>query len=121
MAAYFSKVRISHVFPHKLAFSTTILTSFVFLLPISVMFRYLDHLVFWLPTEWHHPCVRTPVERGGVVNELVSSNSVPYFRIFLPHKTGMPIVAAADGKRLAPPLTLRAPGPMLLAPPGEYE
>ena len=21
----------------------------------------------WLPTEWHHPCVRTPVERDGVV------------------------------------------------------
>jgi len=21
----------------------------------------------WLPTEWHHPCVRIPVERDGVV------------------------------------------------------
>ena len=35
----------------------------VFLLPISIRFRYLDRL--WLPTEWHHPCVRTPVERDG--------------------------------------------------------
>ena len=27
----------------------------VLLLPISIGFRYLD---LWLPTEWHHPCVR---------------------------------------------------------------
>ena len=39
--AYFSKVRISH----KVAFSTAILTLFVFLLPISIRLRYLDHLV----------------------------------------------------------------------------
>jgi len=32
----------------------------------------------WLPTEWHHPRVRTPVERDAAVQ--VSSNSVPYFR-----------------------------------------
>ena len=32
-------------FPHKLAFSTAILILFVFLLPISVRFRYLDHLL----------------------------------------------------------------------------
>ena len=30
---------------HKLAFSTAILILFVFLLPISIMFRYLDHLI----------------------------------------------------------------------------
>ena len=30
---------------HKLAFSTAILTFFVFLLPISIRFHYLDHLV----------------------------------------------------------------------------
>jgi len=39
--AYFSKVRISH----KVAFSTALLTLFVFLLPISIRLRYLDHLV----------------------------------------------------------------------------
>ena len=45
-------------FPHKMAFSTAISISFVFLLPISI----------WLPTKWHHPCVWTiPVERDGVV------------------------------------------------------
>ena len=44
--AYFSKVRISHIFfPHKLAFSTAVLILFLFLLPISIRFRYLDHLV----------------------------------------------------------------------------
>jgi len=43
--AYFSKVRIFHIFPHKLALSTAILLLFVFLLPISIRFRYLDHLV----------------------------------------------------------------------------
>jgi len=43
--AYFSKVRISHNFPHKMAFSTAILILFVFLLAISIRFRYLDHLV----------------------------------------------------------------------------
>ena len=43
--AYFSKVRISHIFPHKLAFSAAILILFVFLLPISIRFCYLNHLV----------------------------------------------------------------------------
>jgi len=55
--AYFSQVNMSHIFPHKMAFSTAISISFVFLLPISI----------WLPTEWHHPCVQTPVERDEVV------------------------------------------------------
>ena len=32
-------------FPHKMAFSTAILILFVFLLPISFRFHYLDHLV----------------------------------------------------------------------------
>jgi len=41
--AYFSKVRISHISPHKLAFLTAVLILFVFLLPISIRFRY--HLV----------------------------------------------------------------------------
>jgi len=43
--AYFRKVRISHIFPHKLAFSTAILILFVFLLAISIRFRYRDNLV----------------------------------------------------------------------------
>jgi len=45
--AYFSEVRTSHIFPHKLAFSTAILMFFVSLLSISIVirFRYLDHLV----------------------------------------------------------------------------
>jgi len=45
--AYFSKqsICISHILPHKLAFSTAILILFVFVLPISIRFRYLDHLV----------------------------------------------------------------------------
>ena len=55
--AYFSKVCISHVFPHKLAFLTAILT-FVFLLPISIRFCYLDHLVAkrMVPSMCLDPC-----------------------------------------------------------------
>ena len=54
-------------FSHKLAFSTAILTSLAFILPMSIRFRYLDSTI-WLPTEWHHPCVRRiPVERDRVV------------------------------------------------------
>ena len=41
----FSKVRLLRIFPHKLAFSTAILILFVFLLPLSIMFCYLDRLV----------------------------------------------------------------------------
>ena len=36
---------IAYFFPHKLAFLTAILTFFVFLLPISIRFHYLDHPV----------------------------------------------------------------------------
>ena len=43
--ARFSKVRTSHIFLHKLAFSTVILTLSVLPLPISIRFRYLGHLV----------------------------------------------------------------------------
>jgi len=50
--AYFSRVRISHI----LAFSTAILILFVFILPISIRFHYLDHLLL---TEWHQPCIQT--------------------------------------------------------------
>ena len=34
--AYFRKVHISHIFPHKLSFSAAILILFVFLLPICL-------------------------------------------------------------------------------------
>ena len=43
--ARFSKVRISHIFLHKLALSMAILILLEFLFPISIRFRYLDHLV----------------------------------------------------------------------------
>jgi len=52
--AYFAYCRIFGIlyksvhiayFPLKLAFLTVILVLFVFLLPISIRFRYLDHLV----------------------------------------------------------------------------
>jgi len=43
--AFFSKVRISHIFSHKLTLSTAILILFVFLLPITIRFHYLDHQV----------------------------------------------------------------------------
>ena len=67
--AYFSHVHISHIFfPHKMAFSTAISISFVFLLPIFI----------WLPTEWHHPCVWTiPAERDGVVGFKQSCTMFP--------------------------------------------
>ena len=43
---YFGKsARIAYFFPRKLAFSTAVLTFFVFLLPISIRFCYLKHLV----------------------------------------------------------------------------
>jgi len=42
--AYFNKVHIWHIFQHKLAFLMAILTFFVFLLRISVRFRYLPQL-----------------------------------------------------------------------------
>ena len=48
IAAFFhifqQSAHMSHIFfPHKLAFSTAILILFMFLLPISIRFRYLDH------------------------------------------------------------------------------
>ena len=50
----------------------------------------------WLPTEWHHPCVRTPVEQDGLVGFKQSCISTAHLvfsavRIFfkMPHKTDM--------------------------------
>ena len=57
-------MRILHIFQHKLAFLTAILIFLVFLLPIQLG---LVTSVICLPTEWHHPRVRTLVEWDGVV------------------------------------------------------
>ena len=38
---FHQSAHIAYFFPHKLAFSTVLLTLFVFLLPISIRFRYL--------------------------------------------------------------------------------
>jgi len=56
---------IAHFFPQKLAFLMAILILFVSLTPISIRFRYLDHLVAnrMAPSM----CPRAPVERSGVV------------------------------------------------------
>ena len=62
--AYFSKVRISHIFLHKLAFRQQFQYYFCFCYLLLLDFVTSS---IWLPTEWHHPCVRTPVEREGVV------------------------------------------------------
>jgi len=59
-------------FPHKLAFSTAVLVLIVFLLPILLGFA---TSTIWMPTEWHQPCVRTPLNE---ITQLVSSNSVPH-------------------------------------------
>jgi len=68
IAAYFAYCRIFRIFqrsahiayfpPHKLAFSTAILVLFVFILPISIRFRYLDHLVAnrMAPSTCPDPC-----------------------------------------------------------------
>jgi len=55
--AYFGKVHILRTFPHKLAFSTAFLILFVFLLPISIRFRYLDLVANRLaPSMCPDPC-----------------------------------------------------------------
>jgi len=57
-------------FPHKLAFSTAILVLFVSILPVSIRFRYLNHLVANGMAPSMCPEYSGPlwsVERGGVV------------------------------------------------------
>ena len=78
-AAYFACCRIFHIFqqsahiaffPHKLAFSTAILILFVSILPVSIRFRYLNHLVANGMAPSMCPEYSGPlwsVERGGVV------------------------------------------------------
>jgi len=93
--------RITYFFTHKVAFSTKILTLPVFLLPISLV-AFVTSTI-WLPTDWHHPCVWTPVERdGGSWFQAILYHVSAYFhcifgiyeiRIFLIkmlHETDMP-------------------------------
>ena len=40
--------------------------------------------IIWLPTEWHHPCVRTPVERdGGVGSQAVLYHICAAYLVFM--------------------------------------
>jgi len=103
IAAFFrifqQSARIAYFFPHKFAFSTTILVLFVFLLPISIRFRYLD---IWLPTVWQHPCVRPCGTRSDSQFQATLYHITAYFchifgayavRIYcfyMLHKTDMP-------------------------------
>ena len=86
-AAYFAYCRIfqqsahiTYLFLHKLVFLTAILILFVFPLRLSIRFRHLYHLVAnrMLPLM----CPDTCGTRWG---SWFLSNSLPYFRIFLPH------------------------------------
>jgi len=97
--AYFSKVRISHIFPHKLAFSTAILILLAFLLPISISFRYLDHLVANRMALSMCP-VPCGTRWGSWLQAILSHISAHFRRIFgvyavriflkLPNKNGVP-------------------------------
>ena len=87
IAACFAYCRVVRIFQQNahIAYFTRINWHFRRQFKYSLCFCYPFLLGFvtstiWLPTEWHHPCVRTPVERDGVA--MVSSNSVPYFHIF---------------------------------------
>jgi len=61
--AYFSNVRISHIFSIKIGIFDG------------------DFNSIWLPTEWHHPRVRTPVERDGIVSFKQFCTIFPYFLV----------------------------------------
>ena len=90
IAAFFSKVRISH----KFAFSTAILILFVFPLPISIIFCYLNHLV----ADRMAPS-RCPDPRGTRWNSwfrAILYHTPAAYLVFMhiclkrPHKTDMP-------------------------------
>jgi len=103
--AYFSKVRILHIFLHKMAFSTAIFILFVFLLPISIKFRYLDHLFVnrmapcmrldlcgtrccsWFPAVLYHT--------SAYFHRIFGVYAIRIFLIKMPHKTDMPIQSLA--------------------------
>jgi len=97
--AYFSKVRISHIFPHKLAFSAAILILFVFLLPISIRFCYLNHLVAnrMAPSMCPDPCgtwwgiwfQAVLYHISAYFRRIFAVYAVRIFLIKMPHKTDM--------------------------------
>jgi len=66
------------LFPHKLAFSISILILFVFLLPTSIRFCYLDHLVAnrMVPSMCPDPCGT----RSGSLFQAILYHISPYFR-----------------------------------------
>ena len=95
--AYSSKVCISHIFPHKLAFSTAVLILFMFLLHISIRFHYLSHLVAnrMAPYMCPDPCGT----RWGswfqailycILRHIFGVCAVCIFKK-MPHKTEMPV------------------------------
>ena len=83
-------------FPHKLAFLTDILILFMFLLPTSIRFHYLDQKMSPI-----HGTVHVSRPQWKEMGQLVSSSSVPHFcRTFgvyavhllfykMPHEAGM--------------------------------
>jgi len=95
--AYFSKVRILQFFPHKLTFSTAFLILFLYLFLLGFVTS-----TIWLPTEWHHPRVRTSVQRDRGVGfkqfcNVFSHISTAKFGVYavcifnkMLHKTDMP-------------------------------
>ena len=54
------------LFPHKSPSSTAIVIFLVFFYYQAISIGFVTSTI-WLPIEWHRPCVRTPVERDGVV------------------------------------------------------
>ena len=99
--AYFSKVCTSHIFPHKLAFSTALLMLFVFLLPISIRFPYLDHLV----ASRMAPSQSRPLRNDRVVGfkqfctiflSHIWCLCGPHIFLKMPHKTDMPNLQGSD-------------------------
>jgi len=68
--------------PHKLAFSTTILVLFVFLLPISIRFRYVDHLVAnrMAPSMCPDPCGTRWGSRFQAILYRISAASLVFMR-----------------------------------------
>ena len=101
----FSKVRTSHIFLHRLAFSTAILILSVFILPISIRFRYRDHLVAnrMAPSMCPDPCGM----RWGSWFQAILYHIPAYLcRLFsvyvvhvffkMPHETGMPILGGGQ-------------------------
>ena len=79
--AYFFKVRISHICPHRLAFFDGNLNYLCFYYLFQLHFV---TLTIWQPTEWHQ-LVPGPLWNEMGQAQLVSSSFVPYFCKFPPH------------------------------------